>query len=130
MNTQEFIRSFEDLSIDPSVFDHQHHVLMTWHYLNFYPFEVAEQKIFSGLTNLTRHLGVYDTKYHQTITYAYVKLIHSAIKKDPNRNWETFKNNNPNVFKPVRELMKEHYSFDVFESNEAKLYKMDPDLKS
>lgn len=126
----EFIKEFENCSLNPSSFNHEHHLFMTWFYLTNFDFNTAQTKIVSGLTKLTKHLNVYETKYNETITQVYILLVYKALKANQKLSWADFKNENAYLFSPTKDLLKQHFSIDLFNSVEARTTFIQPDIKA
>ena len=81
MLNDPLVRAFEDHTLDPVKFRHREHLYVAWCYLKSLPLEEALARYVRNLQSLTRALGV-PQKYHATITWAFVILVHEAMQ-DP-----------------------------------------------
>lgn len=76
------VRAFEAATIDPSAFGHREHLYVAWCYLRTLPLEEALARYVRHLRALTIALGV-PQKFHATMTWAYVLLLHDAMERSP-----------------------------------------------
>jgi len=97
MNEMAFLRAFETLSLSPSQFRHGDHVRLAWLYLRDHPMPVALEKFAMGLRRFAAHHGA-SGKYHETITWALLTLIHERMASDLGMGWEAFEAVNTDLF--------------------------------
>lgn len=123
----ELLRTFEDCSL--TQFRHQDHIHVAWCYLQKYPTNEALTKMREGLQRFAQAKGK-TTLYHETITIAYTMLIAERIARSPGSDdWETFFEQNPELFKWKPSILDEFYDFDLAYSAEAKANFIWPTLK-
>ena len=87
MNGEELAQAFENCTLDAALFDHEHHLLLAWHYLNHNPLPETMILFRDGLKKFTAHLGA-SGKYHETITFTILMLVFQRMK--PEENFQTF----------------------------------------
>jgi hypothetical protein len=75
------VEAFEAATVDPAAFGHREHLYVAWCYLRELPLEDALVRYVRHLRRLAAALGV-PGKYHATITWAYLVLLHDAMQ-DP-----------------------------------------------
>src|SRR5262245_19145544 len=75
MEEGAFLRAFEDCTLPAELFDHREHVRLAWLYLRGAPLLVALDRFCRGLRRFAAAAGMPD-RYHETITWAYLFLIH------------------------------------------------------
>ncbi len=127
MNADELIRTFELGELPAESFSHEMHVKLTWGYLQRLDIPEVMIKIRDGLKAFTVVVGVPE-KYNETLSFAYVALIHERRSPQTSENWSAFKAQNPDLFRPWPELMGDYYSPETLTSERAKRAFVLPDL--
>jgi hypothetical protein len=99
---RQFIAAFEDCTLPSAEFSHRAHVRLAWLYLR-------EQPLLDALTRFARNIRRYATslgaaaKYHETITWAYMFLIHERMQRTDAATFEEFADAHADLFGPVLE---------------------------
>lgn len=127
LSDSEFKKQFADLSLDPKVFSHEAHLRLAWLLIREMGLEKAESSIQSQLQNYVSHLGETD-KYHVTVTLVAMKAVYHFMKRSTTTDFSAFIVENPRLKTHFKELIKSHYSFDIFSSEEARTSFLPPDL--
>jgi hypothetical protein len=125
MDPAENVRQFE--SGELAEFHHEDHVRTAWSYLQVYPvleglrrFTVALQR-FAAARNQS---GL----YHETITWAYVLLIHERMKRcGSGETWEAFASRNPDLLDWKNGILKAMYREKTLQSDLARRVFLLPD---
>ncbi len=127
-----FILAFEEGSIPKEEWTHAAHVRMSWIYLNTNPYEVARDKIRTGIKNFVRIKGLNADGYNETLTLVYIHLIEFRRKQSPSvsRTWSEFYVANPELFDRTAPLPLKYYRKETILSAEAKTRFVEPDLVS
>ena len=81
MNDHDFVAAVETCALAGGDFHHADHVRLAWIYLNDYPLLEAIERFTTSLRRFAAHHGV-PQKYHETITWAYLLLIHERMQRD------------------------------------------------
>ena len=129
MSDEQFIEDFENCTLPASSFHHQHHVKMVWLYLQRYP-------VLETLTRFTENLKRFAAAngkpnlYHETITWAYVFLIHERMKRNSDENWEEFAGRNPDLLNWKSSVLKSLYRDETLQSDLARVMFLFPDVAS
>jgi hypothetical protein len=89
MTDAEFLRSFEDGTLPSSAFHHRDHVRLAWLYLRRLPAPEALARFTDGLKRFAAAKGK-PGLYHETITWAYLLLIHERMARSEADTWEEF----------------------------------------
>lgn len=113
----EFIRSFEDGTLPNSAFHHRDHVRLAWLYLERYPALEALTRFAEGLKRfaaINGHPGL----YHETITWAYLFLIHE--RKAETETWEEFAARNPDLLGWNPSVLDRYYDRETLFSDRAR----------
>jgi hypothetical protein len=81
-------------------------------------FDAALGRMRSAIQRYAAHLGR-PGKYHETITVAYLALIHERLSEGADaKDWTSFQQGNPDLFE--RDLLLRHYSRSELESERAR----------
>jgi hypothetical protein len=103
--------------LPPNEFGHAGHVRAAYLYLESGDFVAALARMRRTIRNYARHLGKPE-RYHETITVAYVALIHEYMHDRGAVGWPVFARRAPELFEP--DLLLEFYSRSQLESETAR----------
>jgi hypothetical protein len=126
MSEVTFLRAFETLSLSPSQFHHRDHVRLAWLYLRDHPMPVALEKFAMGLRRFATHYGA-SGKYHETITWALLTLIHERMEPNSGMDWEAFEATNADLFEWPSPLLARYYTPEILASDLARSSFVMPD---
>lgn len=127
LTDMEFERQFETCSLRPELFSHEAHLRLAWIHITRYGIENAISNIQSQIKNFVRHVGAED-KYNETLTIAAIKAVYHFMLKSKANNFKDFIKEFPRLTNNFRELINAHYGFDIFNSKQAKIEFLEPDL--
>jgi hypothetical protein len=102
MDDRAFVAALESCTLPSEAFDHRAHVRLAWLYLSEEPLLEALSRFVSALKRYAGSLGA-SGKYHETITYAFVFLIHERMAEHPAATFDEFAAANPVLFGPILE---------------------------
>ncbi len=106
MDDRAFVAALESCTLPPEEFDHRAHVRLAWLYLSEEPLLQALSRFVSSLKRYAGSLGA-SGKYHETITYAFIFLIHQRMKErmaeGPAATFDEFAEANADLFGPILE---------------------------
>ena len=98
MCEEDFIRSFETGTIAAKDFHHREHIKVVWLYLQRFSVLETLAKFSEGLKRFASANGKANL-YHETITWAYVFLIHERIsRRHGEQTWQEFIDSNADLF--------------------------------
>ena len=123
MNDDELLEQFEAASIPGDCFPHAEHLRAAFLYLCRYPLLEALQKFSDALRRLAGVNGKPE-RYHETITWAYVFLVHERMQED---NWEGFASRNPDLLDWRNSILKTYYREETLASAKARRQFVLPD---
>lgn len=123
----EFEKQFADSTLDPSLFSHEAHLRFAWIHISKYGETKAIENIKNQLQNFVRHLGVTD-KYNETLTVAAIKVVKHFMQKKPLPDFYNFITTYPRLKTNFKNIIEQHYGFDIFNSTKAKEKYLEPDL--
>ena len=126
----ELISVFENGSLSPSAFHHADHVHTAFAYLRQYPVLEALGKFSTALQRFAELHGK-PNLYHQTITWAYIFLIHERMgRAGKPQTWENFAQANPDLLILKDGILKKYYADETLQSDLAKRVFIFPDKLS
>jgi len=124
-----FRSAFEALQIEPGEFDHAAHVRLAYVYLCEGSVESAVGRMKGALLAFLSHLGVGDSKYHETITRAWVMAVdHFMNQTEACSSCADLIRINPQLLDS--KIMLTHYSADVLFSPAARKAFVEPNIQS
>jgi len=92
MTEVEMVERFDAGTFPREMFHHEQHVRMAYLYLQRWPLLEALQRFSAALQRFATAAGKPE-RYHETVTWAFVFLIHERMEKD----WETFQTRNKDL---------------------------------
>ena len=128
MTEQELIDRFESFAVPNEGFHHRDHVQVVWAYLRTMPAIDALGRFSASLKGFAAHHGK-TTLYHETITWAYVALIHERMERRPDLSWDDFCDANPDLLTWKPSILDRYYRPETLFSDRARRVFILPDLK-
>lgn len=119
MNDREFADAFERCEIPGDAFHHRDHVRLAWVYLRQLPLLDALTRFTTSLKRFAAHNAV-PNLYHETITWAYLLLIHERMERNPAENFETFEFTNADLFAWKPSILDRYYDRETLDSELAR----------
>ena len=126
MNDTEFLAQFEAGTLPQDQFHHADHLHAAWLYLTRFSALDALAKFSSALRVYTAALGKAD-RYHETVTWAYLLLIHERIHRCAPMLWEQFAAKNSDLFEPKNAILLRYYRAETLDSELARRVFVMPD---
>lgn len=123
----EFLAAFEAGAIAPADFDHRAHVRLAYIYLATNDVERATARMRAALHNFLRHHGITPTKYHETLTQAWILAVfHFMHRTTSASSADDFIARTPILLDS--RIMMTHYSVERLFSPHARQRFVEPDL--
>src|ERR1700679_4284630 len=126
MSNEEFIRYFESDAVPENSFHHADHVRLAFAYLCQYPVLQALEKFSSALKRFAAARGKTQL-YNETITCAYLFLIHERMARCEGAGWEEFARLNPDLFISKNGILRRYYEDATLTSDLARKVFVLPD---
>ena len=123
---RDFCSAFESCAVAPSQFNHEAHVRLAYIYLVESGVEPAVQRMREGLLNFIEHNGIPRSKFHETITRAWVLAVRHFMNKSSSTSFQDFIARSPVLLDS--KIMLTHYSASVLFSSDARASFVEPDL--
>ena len=120
MTDAEFVQRFEDCTLANAEFHHRDHVRLAWLYLGRYPALEALARFAAGLQRFAAANG-HPGLYHETITWAYLFLIHERRAASPGgETWEEFAARNADLLAWNPSVLDRYYERETLSSDLAR----------
>lgn len=123
MDDRQLVAAFESCTLPGAEFTHRNHVRIAWIYLSDAPLLAAVARFRDSLQRYAASLGA-SAKYHETITFAFVFLIHERMQRAAFDTFDEFAAANEDLFGPVLER---YYRAETLASDLAKRTFVMPD---
>jgi len=122
-----FEEQFATGSLDPTLFSHGAHLRLAWIHISKYGEAKAISNISKQLQNFVRLVGAVD-KYNDTLTVAAIKAVNHFMQKAPLASFHEFITAYPRLKTNFKNIIQQHYGFDIFDSAAARAAYVAPDL--
>lgn len=130
MRDEEFIERFENCTLPGESFHHPDHIRVVWLYLRCYSVLETLNRFSEGLKRFATANGK-PNLYHETITWAYVFLIHERRERSGReQGWAEFVATNADLFDWKDNVLKSYYRDDTLRSEIARRVFVFPDKLS
>lgn len=97
--------------------DHEDHVRLGWFYLSHERLPAVLESFPEKLQRFATSKGA-SKKYHETITWAFLMLIHGRMKESPSLSWTEFAARNPDLLR--NDVLAKFYSKEELGSDQAR----------
>jgi hypothetical protein len=124
LNDADFVAAFEACTLPGPEFTHRQHVRLAWIYLREDSLLPALARFITSLKRYADSLGA-TTKYHETITYAFMFLIHERMARTPAETFDAFADAHPDLFDGI---LTRYYRPETLASELARSVFVMPDL--
>ena len=127
LSDREFARRFEHCELPPHWFTHEAHLRLAWIYIDRYGIELACDRLCAEITKFDQTFGD-GSKFNKTVTIAAARAVHHFMQKARASDFRSFIMEFPQLKTRFKDLLGQHYSFDIFKSEKARLGYLEPDL--
>ena len=126
-NDSAFCKQFESCELPVAEFDHRAHLRLAYVYLVDHDDDTAYRLMRASLHRYLHHLSVNISKYHDTITHAWILAVRHFMASTPHcRSANSFIDRNPEMLDT--KIMLSHYSAEILFSDRARQQFVEPDL--
>lgn len=131
MSDDDFVAAFEACTLSNADFHHADHVRLAFVYLRRFSAIDAMRRFSDGLRNFAAHNGKPE-RYHETITWAFLLLIHerlarTCVETGEFPDWEQFSANNADLLNWKDNVLKKYYFHETLASELARKTFVFPD---
>ena len=128
VSDRDFLNAFESCALPAADFRHRDHVRLAFIYVALHDLDTALDLMRSGLHRFLAHAGAPSSKYHETITRAWLLAVqHFMREAGAVASFEDFAARSPRLFAP--DAIETHYTRELLESEEARRRFIEPDLE-
>jgi hypothetical protein len=124
VDDRDYLAAFESCAIANTDFHHADHVRIAWIYLRKFPLLEAMEHFTKSLQRFAAHHGK-PTLYHETITLAYLLLIHERMNGEA--TFDDFRAANPDLFTWKPSILDRYYTAATLGSDRARNVFLLPD---
>ena len=124
----EFLMAFEAGAYAPADFNHRAHVRLAYVYLATNDVERATTLLRAAIVNFLRHHGITPTKYHETLTHAWILAVFHFMHRTPSALSADDFIDHTTLLLDSR-IMMTHYSAERLFSQHARHGFVEPDLE-
>lgn len=126
LSDDELLRGFADATLPKDAFHHLEHVRVAWLHLRRHP-PVEALRLFSERLRLFATAQGAPRLYHETITWAFVLLIHERMRRSDAASWEAFAAANADLLDRKTSILKRYYRDETLGSELAREVFVFPD---
>jgi hypothetical protein len=119
VDDREFVTQFEECTLPPDSFSHRNHVRLAWLYLKEEPLLAALDRFRRSLKRYAGSLGA-SAKYHETITFAFLFLIHERMQRNAAATFDEFAAANADLVTWKPSVLERYYSSETLASELAR----------
>ena len=119
MTDAEFAAAFESLAYPPEEFHHREHLRLAWIYLRQEPLLPALTRFAESLKRFAANAGA-ASKYHETITFAFLFLIHERMQRGAAETFDEFAEANPDLVSWKPSILERYYRAETLGSELAR----------
>src|SRR5262245_6556808 len=124
---RRFVSDFEACRVPPDAFGHREHICLAYCYLAEHDQDTALTMMRNALQGFIRHNNVPISKYHETLTKAWILAVRHFMAKSPDcESSDAFIDMNPRMLDS--KIMLTHYSAEVLFSPDARARFVEPNL--
>ncbi|MEQ9298622.1 MAG: hypothetical protein RIF33_08665 [Cyclobacteriaceae bacterium] len=124
---EELETIFASFRLKPLMFTHEAHLRLAYVHISKYEPEQAAQNMCEQIKGYAESLSVPE-KFNMTVTIASIKAMHHFMSKAKSDNFKGLTQEFPQLLTDFREIIAQHYSFNVFADLQAKQEYVAPDL--
>ena len=100
MRDRDLLENLENCTLPPDQFSHRAHVHAAWICLQEASLLTALPRFSEAIRRYATSLGA-AAKYHETITWAFLFLIHERMQRGPQPTFQSFADANPDLFTDI-----------------------------
>lgn len=126
---KQYLESFLNTNdFDVSLFHHKEHVQVTYTLLVDNDIKSTYSLIKKGILDILNYVGVDTSKYHETMTYAWVLIVNYFMNETNGcKSFEEFISLNPKLLN--KEILYRHYSKELINSDKSKKEILEADIQ-
>src|SRR5271168_4369133 len=120
MTDHGLISQFESCSLAEKDFTHTNHVRVAFLYLQRFPVKEAISEFSISIRRLATSYGKAE-RYHETITQAYMYIIHEQMVMQTANYWQDFSSANRELLQNGKTVLEQYYRPETLTSDLARM---------
>ena len=113
LSGNQLVRQFQECRLAGDRFQHAQHIAVGWPYIREWPLLEAIARFDRDLKRFATHHGD-ATKYHRTITWAFLFLINERAARLPKKHrFEEFRAHAPDLFEKSKAVLGSYYRTEL-----------------
>lgn len=126
MTDREFVDAFESMAFPADDFHHREHVRLAWIYLREHPLLAALTRFAESLKRFAANAGAAGL-YHETITFAFLFLIHERMQQASCESFDDFARANADLLTWKPSILDRYYRAETLKGELARRTFVMPD---
>jgi len=127
LSDEVFEQQFADTTLAPQLFSHEAHLRLAWIHIQKYGKDQAIANVCNQIQRFDRTHGD-GTMFNRTVTVAAVEAVANFMGKIEASDFTNFINQAPRLRNNLKDLVAQHYSWNIFTDPAAKADYLEPDL--
>lgn len=127
LTDEEYEETFADYKLKPRLFSHEAHLRLAYIHISKYGAKRAEENMCTQIEGFALSLGARE-KFNKTVTIGSVKTMHHYMQKSSSGSFKELVNEFPRLLTNFKDILGQHYGFNVFSDKRAKREYIPPDL--
>ena len=128
LTDEELVAGFIDTTLPTELFHHHQHVRTAWLFVRRYGMPDVLREFPEALRRYANAKGA-TTLYHETITWAYLLLIHERHQRNPTIHWTKFAAENADLLVWKPSILETFYRPETLRSDLARRAFVMPDRR-
>lgn len=127
LSDEVFEQQFADTTLAPQLFSHEAHLRLAWIHIQKYGKDQAITNVCNQIQRFDRTHGD-GTMFNCTVTVAAVMAVAHFMDKVQAADFSEFITQAPRLRNNLKDLVAQHYSWNIFTDPAAKATYLEPDL--
>ena len=127
LSDEEFTQQFSNKTLSPEIFTHEAHLRLAWIMIQNHGVKVGAEIICEQILAFVKPLGA-EEKFNKTLTVASMKMVNHFMEKTETDTFQDFIQAFPTLKYGFKQLVDQHYSFDILKDERTRKEYIEPDL--
>ena len=129
LSDEDYERQFARCTFKPRLFSHEAHLRLAYIHIKKYGLTKAEENMVDQIKHFADYYGATE-KFNKTVTIAAARAMNHFMEKATSDNFSDLMREFPKLSTNFKDILRQHYSFNVFSDPKAKKEFILPDLLS
>jgi hypothetical protein len=123
----EFSQQFSNKTLSPEIFTHEAHLRLAWIMIQNHGLKLGAEIICEQILAFVKPLGA-EEKFNKTLTVASMNMVNHFMEKAQTDTFLDFIQAFPPLKYGFKQLLDQHYSFDILKDERTRKEYIEPDL--